>query len=379
MLNELITFRKELHTHPERSGEETDTAERILQELQKCRPDNILDGVGGTGVLAYFASKKSKLNNTLLFRAELDAIAVTEATGLPHQSTNNGVMHGCGHDGHMAILIGLARYLQHNRPENTSVLLLFQPAEETGKGAAQVLDDSRFTSLKIDHAFALHNLPGFDENTIYIKPGPFACASTGVEITVSGTFSHAAYPEQGLNPAACTAGLIQEIETALKPFREKEALNKVVPTFIRMGEPAYGISPGEATIGYTLRSSTDEGLEDGLSCLEQTIKQADSDFKGKVTFRRMEPFAATINSHKGVEIVEKAAASLSVPLATLQQPFPWSEDFGEFRRQFPITLFGLGSGNSHPPLHSEQYDFNDDLIPAGIKIFSEIVAYYDSL
>jgi amidohydrolase len=378
MFNELITIRKELHQFPERSGEEHDTAERIVAELNKSKADEITEKIGGYGVMALYKSETRPASKTILFRAELDAISVTEESGVPHQSKNSGVMHGCGHDGHMAILLGLSRHLQNNRPENTDVILLFQPAEETGEGAARILDDSRFASLEIDHAFALHNLPGFEENRIFVKDGSFACASTGVEISIKGEFSHAAYPEQGLNPSKAIARLLQEIESSLRPFREKEVLNKYAITFIRMGEPAWGISPGEAKLGVTIRSATDDGLEDGLNRLAGAINTTDEDFEGTITSRRVEPFAATINSDKGVEVLKKAASALSVPLQAMDHPFPWSEDFGEFRRQFPITIFGLGAGKNHPHLHSEKYDFNDNLTPAGVKIFTEILDCFDS-
>ncbi len=196
MTDPLIDFRKTLHQFPELSGDETSTAERITEELKRCKPGNIITQLGGTGVLAVFPAEKSRAEKTLLFRAELDAIAVTEESGVPHQSLNKGVMHGCGHDGHMAILLGLARYLSENPPQNLNVFLLFQPAEETGKGAARVMNDSRFSGLEIDQAFALHNLPGCEKNKIFIKKGTFACASAGVEIKIKGRFSHAATDDE---------------------------------------------------------------------------------------------------------------------------------------------------------------------------------------
>ena len=379
MTKQLINIRKTLHRFPELSGNETSTAERIAKELKSFQPDNLITGLGGTGVLAAFNAKESHAKKTILFRAELDAIAVTEESEFDHQSQNRGIMHGCGHDGHMAIILGLGRYLHQNPPKNLNVILLFQPAEETGEGASLVMEDSRFSKLKIDQAFALHNLPGYEKNKIFIKKDTFACASSGIEITIKGRFSHAAFPEQGLNPALCVADLIQNAEKTLKRFRKKDPLNKTVPTFIRMGEPAYGISPGEAKMGYTLRSATDEGLEKGLQLLQETIEESAKQFKGIIKNRRVEPFAATLNSDEGVKIIQQAAASTNTPLEIMDRPFPWSEDFGEFRRQFPITIFGLGAGKNHPHLHFEKYDFNDDLIPTGVKIFSEIVESYSAL
>lgn len=375
-MTELTKLRKRLHKNPELSGSESATASIIKKELEFCKPDEILENLGGSGIAASFKAKYGSTKKSLIFRAELDAIAVEEETNLPYSSANPGVMHGCGHDGHMTILVGLARELKKKRPENVNVHLLFQPAEETGKGAENVLVDKRFKQLNPGHAFALHNLPGYKEGLIYIKDGTFAAASTGIEISFQGSYSHAAYPEQGKNPALIVAELISEIEHRLADFKQADELNKIVCTFIRMGEPAFGISPGKATVGYTIRSATDEGLKSGVQKIEHLIKKAAESFSGDITYRSVEPFRATVNSTEGVQIVKAAAEECSIEVQSLEKSFPWSEDFGQFRDACPITIFGLGAGEHVPPLHSETYDFNDKLISTGVTVFSEIIEQY---
>lgn len=376
MQAELANLRKELHQIPELSGQETNTAARIAEELKNCNPDHFLQHLGGNGVAALFQAKNGKPKKTILFRAELDAIPVTEKTALEYQSKNKGVMHGCGHDGHMAILIGLARLLEKERPDNVDVWLLFQPAEETGEGAAALLDDPEFQKLDIDQGFALHNLPGFPENSILIKEGPFACASTGFEIDLKGTFSHAAYPGQGLNPVKELTALLMEIEEAMQPFSEADSSHKFVITFVKMGERAFGVSPGEASLGVTIRAASDKALDEGVEIIEKTVSRSAKRFEGEVSWSLREPFAATVNNADGVHAVEKAAEKSGFRVTYLDEPFAWSEDFGEFRRRFPVTLFGLGAGEEGPHLHSEKYDFNDALLPAGIEIFRKVVDYY---
>ncbi|MCC5941429.1 MAG: amidohydrolase [Balneolaceae bacterium] len=372
-MKELINIRRELHSRPELSGSEFETAGRIKKELEKCGPDQILENLGGAGVMAIFKARASNSARNLLLRAELDAISVEEETDLPHSSKKNGVMHACGHDGHMAILIGIARELKKNRPNSVNVCLLFQPAEETGKGAEAVINDERFKNIPFDQAYALHNLPGYKENTMFIKSGVFASASAGVEIHFKGAYSHAAYPEQGINPANTIAALIDGIELKLKSFKKADTLNKSVCTFIKMGEPSFGISPGSAKLGYTIRSATDEGLDAGISNIKRVFEQCKEEFEGEAELQLVEPFKATINSEEGVSQVIKAARKRDVPVVMLKEAFPWSEDFGEFRNVCPITIFGLGAGENHPPLHSEKYDFNDNLIETGVGIFSAIV------
>ncbi|NBC67025.1 MAG: amidohydrolase [Bacteroidetes bacterium] len=379
MLSDLIHLRKNLHEHPEISGKEKKTAKRIKGELEKCGADKILSGLGGHGVLATFRCSSKNPKKRLLFRAELDAISVEEETKLTYQSNLTGAMHGCGHDGHMAILIGLAKQLHKNRPKEVDVYLLFQPSEETGKGAARVLEDDHFKELKIDHGFALHNLPGFAENRIICKMGPFAAGSVGLDISVKGTFSHAAYPEKGLNPSVMVAKLITEIDRRMKAFRDENESNKIVCTYIKMGERAFGISPGKARIGFTIRSASDENLDFGVKLVYEIIDKVKKNFAGQISVKKVEPFRATINSKEGAEVIMNVSEKQELDYKELNVPFPWSEDFGEFGRQFPIAIFGLGAGQDKPPLHSEKFDFNDNLIPAGIAMFRGIVDYYQSM
>lgn len=375
----LTDLRKELHQHPEISGNEEKTAERIRKELLGCNPDEIQTGLGGHGILALFKCSEGKAEETILFRAELDAISVQEETGLSYQSKNKNSMHACGHDGHMAILTGLAKRLSGDRPEKTDVYLLFQPSEETGEGAEKVLKDSRFQELEIDHSFALHNLPGFPEKEVICKKETFAAGSIGIEISFAGSFSHAAYPEKGINPATTVAGLIQKIDREMKAFRSESDSNKAVCTYIKMGERAFGISPGKAKVGFTIRSESDDKLEQSVNRIFEIIEETNQIFEGDLSAEKVEPFRATVNDDEGVQIVKKVSWEKGLNYRELKRAFPWSEDFGEFRRKFPITIFGLGMGEQKPPLHSEIYDFNDELIPVGVAILYGIIEYYEYL
>jgi amidohydrolase len=375
----LIHLRKELHRHPELSGKEEQTAGFITEKLQALGSATVMEKVGGTGVMARFEAQESAGEKPLLFRAELDAIAVSEQTGLDYSSQNEGVMHGCGHDGHMTILMGLAEMLSSEPAKNRDVWLLFQPAEETGEGAERVLADSRFKELDFAHAFALHNLPGYPKNQVIVREGVFAAASTGIEIRFEGRSSHAAYPEQGLNPSALMAAFLQGADRKLEEFRVHHPLNKAVNTFIRLGEPAYGISPGQGKLGFTIRSASDDELEQAVELLQEEVEQVRGKFDGEVKHRLIEPFSATINDQKGTSAVRKAAEELDLRVMEKDDPFPWSEDFGEFRRACPITLFGVGAGEDHPALHSETYDFNDELIEPAIHLFHRLAVLFDEL
>ena len=370
--DELIKIRKELHRKPELSGYESETAEQIIKKLKKCKPDELLTQLGGAGIAAKFNSVNNS-SMTILLRAELDAIAVREETDLTYGSENSGVMHGCGHDGHMTILLGVAKRLAEEKPANKNVWLLFQPAEETGEGAERVLQDDKFDVVQPDFAYALHNLPGFPENQIVVKKGVFAAASTGVQVKFKGRSSHAAYPEQGVNPSREVSELVQFANLEFDDFKSKNSINRIVTTYISLGERAFGISPGEGEVGFTIRSASDEELSGAVNKLRDKVHSLAEIFEGEISFDRVEPFAATVNDPEGVENVIASASKIGLNLKELDAPFPWSEDFGSFGKRCPITLFGLGTGEDHPPLHSEKYDFNDELIEAGVEMFINLI------
>lgn len=367
-----IEFRKELHKSPELSGCEKKTSEKISGVLENFSPDELHKNIGGSGVMAIFLSNQPDEKVTMLFRAELDAIAVKEESGVEYASKKNDVMHGCGHDGHMAILVGFAEYLHHYPPEKYNIALLFQPAEETGKGSSLVMKDPLFKKKTFKRAFALHNLPGFTENEVIIRKGVFAAASTGLEIEIKGRSSHAAYPEQGSNPSKILGNLLNFISEGFDEFRQKGSVNKIVCTYVRMGNVAYGISPGRAQMGVTIRSSDDDELRTVIKQIQKRVNAENERFDGEIFVKQIEPFSATVNEEYGTDLVKQAAREIELDVQEMAKPFPWSEDFGEFRKKCPITLFGLGTGKDHPPLHSEMYDFNDSLIETGIKLFAEL-------
>ena len=375
-IEELTAIRKKIHTNPEIAGKEKKTAALIKSELEKTGPDEIVDEIGGHGLVAIYRGENPDEGENLMIRAELDGLKINEENSFDYRSQTKNRMHACGHDGHMAIVLGVAKYLQDHRPKTGSVMLLFQPAEETGEGAGWMMDDPKFKEIEIGRGFALHNLPGYEENHLFVKEDTMACGSTGLEISFKGKSSHAAHPEEGINPANAVAELLQSLEILAEEARKGDDYRILTVTYIRMGEPAFGISPGQAEVGVTLRAETDELLESLEDDVHQTIDEVDAGFAGEVSYQNREPFATTVNDRNGVDELEKAAGGADVPLEFLETPMYWSEDFGEFRRKCPITLFGLGAGKDSFPLHSEKYDFNDSLIPGGISVFVNLIKRY---
>ncbi len=368
---DLVQFRHRLHSMAELSGREINTSKLIHTSLVALKPDELLDNIGGHGLAAVF--KGAEHGPAVLVRCELDALPIDEHIDLPHKSNAPGVAHKCGHDGHTAILMGLAQHLSQNRPTRGSAILLFQPAEETGEGAERVINDPEFAKLQADYSIALHNLPGYPLGQVIIKSGVFASASSGIVIELQGATSHAAEPHRGRSPALAVAELIQAISAAPQFYTALHESAKATIIHARVGHQAFGTSPGEGTVMATLRSYANDtmaNLQQRVSSLAEGIAAAHG---LNVAIRTTEVFPVTENDPTVVECITDAAAELGLPLLTPDVPFAWSEDFGHFAATCQGALFGLGSGENQPALHNPDYDFPDSLLPHGINMLRESV------
>ncbi|GAA4445174.1 amidohydrolase [Pontibacter saemangeumensis] len=373
-LQPFTQLRHDLHRQPELSGKESETAERIAAFLQPYRPDQLIQGLGGTGVAAIFQGVVPE-GPVVLFRAELDALPIAESSGALYKSERNGIGHLCGHDGHMAILAALGSMLHQQKMKRGKVVLLFQPAEETGAGAWDVLQDERFgRHIKPDYVFALHNLPGMPLHQVVMRQEVFAAASTGMVIELFGKSSHAAEPEKGLNPGQAMAELILSFNRIISKKEQFEDLTLLTVIHARLGEVAFGTNPGYATVMATLRSYSPEDLQKLKHLAQQAAAEVAAKHQVRHELRFVEEFPATVNLAEAVELVRRAAGKLSLEVQEAEQPFRWSEDFGHFTHLYKGALFGLGSGESQPQLHHADFDFPDELIPTGAALFYQIAS-----
>ncbi len=370
-INELTDWRHLLHRTPELSGEEEQTAARVFQMLAATGPDRTVTGLGGHGVAALYEGNAP--GPCVMLRCELDALPIQELSDFVHVSETRGRAHLCGHDGHMTMLAAMARMLGRQRPARGSVLLMFQPAEENGAGARAVVADPAFADLRPDYAFAIHNMPGLAFGDVAVKPGPVSCASRGMRIALTGQTSHAAEPEKARSPMLALAQLMPDL-TALaegQPGQEDFAL--VTVTHARMGEPAFGVTPGEAEVFATLRTLTDDRMAALVASAEEMVQQAaaQSGLRCHITYEDV--FDATTNAPEAFEIATRALDRLGVPHAPGPLPMRASEDVGCFGAQIPLAFMLLGAGEDHPPVHTPHYDFPDELIQHGAAIYSAIL------
>jgi len=369
-LDSLTVLRRELHQYPELSGEEYETSQRIKVFLENYPPDELLSGIGTTGLLAiYNGLKKGK---TILFRTELDALAISETNTFEHQSLREGVSHKCGHDGHMAIMCGLAVELSHNRPRKGKVALLFQPAEEDGSGAKKVFEDPNFQSLQPDFVFALHNLPGFTLGQIVVKEKTFSCSVNSIIIKLIGKTAHAGEPENGINPSLAIAEIISEFNKLIQSDIKKNNFCMITPIHIRMGRKAYGVSAGAGEIHFTVRSDSNSKMKLIESKLETLAKKIANKNQLKCQINWVQEFQANENNKLAVNHIRKAARLLDLTVIEKKTPFNWGEDFGLFTQNYPGAMFGIGAGEDSPALHNPDYDFPDEITNTAVSLFHQI-------
>lgn len=370
---DLIEIRKHLHKNPELSGKEEETSKKIIQILKQFSPDEVIANIGGFGVAAVFKLVHDKQKcPTIMFRAELDALPITEANHFDHKSSHLGVSHKCGHDGHMTILLGLAEKIkQQNLKAN--IILLFQPAEETAEGAKCIIKDPKFKALKPDYIFALHNLPGFIEGSIIIRKGILTSNSIGLKVNFLGETSHAGHPENGNNPVLAMTNLIQSLMVIPQLHTRLEEAALVTIIHAKLGEIAFGTSPEEADVMATFRSHKNKTMEimkaKAITLVEKIAQTYSLDYK----IEWVEYFPEIINDNECVDIVFRAAKKLKKRVIALPRPFTWTEDFSYFTKKYKGAFLGLGAGKDLPQLHNSDYDFPDKITEDGVNIFFQII------
>ncbi|MGB1696778.1 MAG: M20 metallopeptidase family protein [Thermoplasmatota archaeon] len=359
-MNDVVALRHELHRLAETSGNEAATSAHLQAWLSARGVDVVETGIGGEGFLA----KVGEPNR--LFRADLDALPLAEATGVSYAAEN--AHHACGHDGHMAMLAGA---LSKMAVDGGSAFGLFQPAEETGEGALACLADASVANLPVKHCFAIHNLPGLPLGAVSVADGTAAVASEGLRLDFTGASSHAAEPFAGRSPVAAVASLAlfaQGLPNQVLPFDEG-ALATVVG--MQSGGERYGTSPGEGQLFVTLRAGSDAAVQTLREGLVQHAKGLAEGCGLTLQWTQIEPFPATRNDSTAVALARDAAKRAGCEVIA-PQTAPWSEDFGHFTSKWPGALVLLGAGVSQPALHAPTYDFPDALLERGVQFWWEL-------
>lgn len=352
---------------------EYETARILGRFIKRHQPTILLEGIGGTGLAAVY--EFANPGKTIAIRCELDALPIQEANQFGHRSKTRGVSHKCGHDGHMAIVSGLVGWLETQPFASGKVILLYQPAEEDGKGAHRVLHDERFRALQPDYVFALHNIPGEPLHNILLMTKGFSAEVQSFIVRLKGRESHASEPENGINPAQGIADIISGLSglNAADPAGANFAV--LTPVHLRMGQVSYGISPSDGELHYTVRTWTSGQMAALSARITSQIEESCQKNGLEHELEWLEYFPASANDPLCNSFIEKAARANKLKVRESPYPFRFGEDFGWYSKEYKTAMFGLGAGIATPALHRADYDFPDALIETGVSMFKAIISF----
>jgi len=374
--DQLVRWRQDFHMFPETGFNEHRTSDTVAQALRLLGLE-VHRGIGGTGLVA--SLRVGDGPGVIGLRADMDALAMTEvAEGRQHISRNPGCMHGCGHDGHMAMVLGAARLLAEKRDFNGTVRFIFQPAEEHGRGAKAMIDDGLFERFPVDGIYGAHNMPGIPVGRIATRPGPILASEDNFVIRIKGRGGHASRPGMTVDPIVIGAEIVLALQTIVSRAVEPTESAVVSCTeFITDG--IRNAIPSNVTIKGDTRSFTPEVQK----LLERRMRELCAGIcaahGAECEVEYTHEFAPTVNWPEAVEVALAAARAVvgeDNVVADTDQLMA-SEDFGAFLREVPGAFVLIGNGKAGTaggvPLHNAGYDFNDEILPIGAKFFAEVV------
>jgi len=371
--SELQQIRRDIHAYPELCFEENRTADVIAQKLTDWGIP-VIRGMGVTGVVGVI--KNGTSNRAVGLRADMDALPVQEINTFPHASRHAGKMHACGHDGHVAMLLGAARYLARQRNFDGTVYVIFQPAEEGGGGARRMMEDGLFSKCPMDAVFGMHNWPGVAVGTFGVTSGPMMASSNEFEVIVQGKGAHAAQPHKGIDPIMVAIQIAQSWQTIITRNKSPIDAAALSITQIHAGS-ATNVIPDEATLVGTVRTFTTQVLDLIEQRMRTIAEHTVSAFDAQVDFRFKRNYPPLINHAKetafAVSVMQSIVGENHVDAQV--EPTMGAEDFAFMLQEKPGCYVFIGngegghrdSGHGLGPcnLHNPSYDFNDDLLPIG--------------
>jgi hippurate hydrolase len=368
----IASLRRDLHAHPELCFEEVRTADVVAAKLTEWGIP-IHRGMGTTGVVGIVKAGSS--NRAIALRADMDALPMQEFNTFTHTSKHPGKMHACGHDGHTAMLLGAAQYLAQHRNFDGTVYLVFQPAEEGGGGAREMIKDGLFEQFPVDAVFGMHNWPGVRTGTFAVSPGPVMASSNEFKIVIHGKGGHAALPHNAIDPVVVACQMVQGFQTIISRNKKPIDAGVISVTMIHTGE-ATNVIPDHCEIQGTVRTFTLEVLDMIEQRMRELAQHTSAAFGARCEFSFVRNYPPTINSANEAEFARKVMATIVGEVNVFaQEPTMGAEDFAFMLQAKPgcyaFIANGdgahreMGHGGGPCMLHNPSYDFNDELLPLG--------------
>ena len=370
--DEITAWRRHFHSIPELMYDVHETAADVEAKLRSFGCDEVVSGIGRTGVVAVIKGGKPG-NGVIGLRADMDALPITETTNLPYASKNQGKMHACGHDGHTAMLLGAARYLAETRNFAGTAVLIFQPAEEGGAGGKAMVDDGMMERFGIQEVYGLHNSPGIAVGEFAICEGPIMASTDEFKIILTGRGAHAAMPHLGLDPIVAGAQLINMAQTIVS--RGADPLDGLVVSVTQFhAGNTYNVIPETASLNGTIRSLNQETRAFGAKRLHEIASHIAMAAGCEMSMDFREGYPVTHNhpgaTQKAAEVARLVAGTAKVNVNV--KPMMGGEDFAYMLEARPGAYIFMGNGDT-AGLHHPAYDFNDDAIPHGASYWAKLI------
>ena len=379
----IIAVRRDIHAHPELCFQEQRTSDVVAGKLAEWGIE-VHRGMGTTGVVGVIKNGNSK--RSIGLRADMDALPVNEANTFAHASKHPGKMHACGHDGHTAMLLAAAQHLAKHKHFDGTVVLIFQPAEEGGGGAREMIKDGLFDKFPVDAVFGLHNWPGMPVGTLAVSPGPVMASSNEFKITIRGKGCHAALPHNGIDPVPIACEMVQAFQTIVSRNLKPIDAGVISVTMIHAGD-ATNVVANSCELQGTVRTFTVEMLDLIERRMQTIAEHVSAAHEASCEFAFVRNYPPTINHVNEAAFTREVLAGIVGPDNVLaQEPTMGAEDFSYMLLEKPGAYFfiangegqhrEMGHGGGPCTLHNPSYDFNDDLIPLGGTVWVRMVEQF---
>ena len=368
---EITAWRRDLHENPEIMFDVHRTAGKVADLLRDFGCDEVVTGIGRTGVVGVIKGKTDTRGAVIGLRADMDALPIHEETGLDYASKTVGAMHACGHDGHTSMLLGAAKYLSETRNFDGSVVVIFQPAEEGGGGGREMCEDGMMDRWNVQEVYGMHNWPGVPLGQFAIRPGPFFAATDQFEIFVNGRGAHAAKPNEGVDPIVAASQIISALQSIAS--RNTDPVEQVVVsvTSISSSSNAFNVIPQSVHLKGTVRTLTDANRDMAQDRLTAIATQVGAAMGATAEVKYYRGYPVMANHSAQTDFAADVATSING--SCVEAPLVMGgEDFAYMLIERPGAYILLGNGDS-APVHHPKYNFNDDILPIGCSWFAEIV------
>ena len=380
MLNEMKSWRQDLHKIPEIGLEEYETSKYIKNKLKEFNI-NFKEGYSNTGLVAWVKGNKGNSNKSIGLRADFDALPMPEKNNFEYKSSKDGMMHACGHDGHTSMLLGAAKYISENNDFDGTVYFIFQPGEEGFAGGKKMIEDGLFDDFSIDEVYALHNWPDLPLGSFGVNSGPMMAAVDEFDIIVKGKGGHAAFPQLVIDPIIVASQIVTAIQTIIS--RSTDPVDKALISITKIhGGTAYNVIDDEVKLSGTIRTFKPETrtfIEKRIEEIANGVAKAHG-AGANIEFDLINKYPPTINSKKESEFAAKIAKKMvgEENVNTNIDPSMGGEDFSYLLNKKPGSYLYIGQAdeNHKAHLHTTKYDFNDNLLPIGVNYWVTLVKEY---